>query len=122
MPDLADLYPGFAAQWIDTAAGRIFARSGGEGPPLLLLHGYPQTNVMWHRVAPGLAEAGHRVVCPDLRGYGSSHAPPAGDQAVNYAKRAMAAELVEVEGDHFVLIDPDSDAWATTLAHLATLA
>ena len=49
MPDLADLYPGFASHWIDTSAGRIFARSGGKGPPLLLLHGYPQTNVMWHR-------------------------------------------------------------------------
>ena len=55
MPDLADLYPGFASHWIDTSAGRIFARSGGNGPPLLLLHGYPQTNVMWHRVAPALA-------------------------------------------------------------------
>jgi pimeloyl-ACP methyl ester carboxylesterase len=55
MADLADLYPGFASHWIDTAAGRVFARSGGEGPPLLLLHGYPQTNVMWHRVAPALA-------------------------------------------------------------------
>ncbi len=46
MPDLADLFPGFASRWIATAAGRIFARTGGEGPPLLLLHGYPQTNVM----------------------------------------------------------------------------
>ena len=54
MPDLADLYPGFAAHWIDTSAGRIFARTGGEGPPLLLLHGYPQTNVIWHKVAPRL--------------------------------------------------------------------
>ena len=46
MPDLADLYPGFASHWIDTSVGRIFARSGGEGPPLLLLHGYPQTNLL----------------------------------------------------------------------------
>ena|SRR6516162_8112952 len=45
MPDLADLYPGFASHWIDTSAGRIFTRGGGKGPPLLLLHGYPQTNV-----------------------------------------------------------------------------
>jgi hypothetical protein len=44
MSDLADLYPGFASHWINTAAGRVFARSGGKGPPLLLLHGYPQTN------------------------------------------------------------------------------
>src|SRR5262249_56245080 len=52
MPDLADLYPGFASHWIDTAAGRVFARSGGMGPPLLLLHGYPQTNAMLPRGAP----------------------------------------------------------------------
>ena len=75
MPDLADLYPGFASHWIDTRAGRIFARSGGEGPPLLLLHGYPQTNVMWHRVAPALA-AQFSLIIPDLPGYGWSDAPP----------------------------------------------
>ena len=55
MPDLADLYPGFASHWLDTSVGRIFARSGGEGPPLLLLHGYPQTNAMWHRMDARLA-------------------------------------------------------------------
>ena len=59
MPDLADLYPGYAARWIDTAIGKIFARVGGSGPPLLLLHGHPQSNVMWHRVAPELAVAFH---------------------------------------------------------------
>jgi len=50
VPDLADLYPGFAAHWIDTSAGRIFARSGGEGPPLLLLHGYPQTKRFTNKI------------------------------------------------------------------------
>ena len=69
MSDLADLYPGYASRWIDTEAGRIFARTGGAGPPLLLLHGYPQTNVMWHRVAPALA-ARFRLIIPDLPGYG----------------------------------------------------
>ena len=59
MPDLADLFPGFASHWIDTSAGKIFARAGGKGPPLLALHGYPQTHVMWHRVAPALARAFH---------------------------------------------------------------
>jgi haloacetate dehalogenase len=49
MSDLADLYPGFVSHWIDTSAGRIFVRTGGNGPPLLLIHGHPQTNVMWHR-------------------------------------------------------------------------
>ncbi len=50
MSDLADLFPGYASPWIDTAAGKIFARTGGSGPPLLLLHGHPQSTVMWHRV------------------------------------------------------------------------
>jgi len=49
MPDLADLYPGYEARWIETSGGRIFARlSETSGPPLLLLHGHPQSNVMWH--------------------------------------------------------------------------
>ena len=56
MPDLADLFPGFGSEWINTSAGRIFARTGGKGPPLLLLHGFSETHVMWHRVAPQLAE------------------------------------------------------------------
>lgn len=70
MPDLADLYPGYASHWIDTSAGRIFARmSGKSGPPLLLLHGHPQSNVMWHRVAPLLAPR-FTLVIADLPGYG----------------------------------------------------
>src|SRR5262249_6030201 len=52
LSELADLYPGFASDFVQTSIGRVFARVGGVGPPLLLLHGYPQTNVMWHRVAP----------------------------------------------------------------------
>jgi len=94
MPDLADLYPGFASHWIDTSAGRIFARSGGEGPPLLLLHGYPQTNVMWHRVAPALA-ARFRLIIADLPGYGWSDAPAADAAHAPYAKRAMAGAMIE---------------------------
>src|SRR5262245_22136746 len=94
MPDLADLYPGFASHWIDTAAGRIFARSGGKGPPLLLLHGYPQTNVMWQRVAPALA-ARFSLIIPDLPGYGWSDAPPSDAAHEPYTKRAMAAAMIE---------------------------
>ena len=95
MADLADLYPGFASHWIDTAAGRVFARSGGEGPPLLLLHGYPQTNVMWHRVAPALAEH-FSLIIPDLPGYGWSDAPRSDAAHAPYTKRAMAAAMIEV--------------------------
>src|SRR5262249_4474147 len=95
MADLADLYPGFASHCIDTRAGRIFARRGAEGPPLVLLHGYPQTNVMWHRVAPALA-AQFSLIIPDLPGYGWSDAPSSAAAHAPYAKRAMAAAMIEV--------------------------
>jgi len=95
MSDLADLYPGFASKWLDTAAGRTFARSGGEGPPLLLLHGYPQTSVMWHRVAPALARH-FSLVIPDLPGYGWSDAPQSDAEHAPYTKRAMANAMIEV--------------------------
>src|SRR6478736_6797563 len=110
MPDLADLFPDFASRWIDTCAGRIFARAGGEGPPLLLLHGYPQTNVMWHRVAPALA--GHfSLVVPDLPGYGWSAAPASDAEHAPYTKRAMANAMIEVMESlghvHFALAGHD---------------
>jgi haloacetate dehalogenase len=95
MSDLADLYPGFASHWIDTSAGRLFARSGGAGPPLMLLHGYAQTNVMWHKVAPALAQR-FTLVIPDLPGYGWSAAPAAGPDHAPYTKRAMAAAMIDI--------------------------
>src|SRR3979490_1209360 len=95
MSDLADLYPGFAAHWIDTSVGKIFARAGGSGPPLLLLHGYAQTNVMWHKVAPELAKH-FSLVIADLPGYGWSAVPEADKDHAPYTKRAMAAVMVEV--------------------------
>ena len=95
MADLADLYPGYASRWIDTSAGKIFARTGGSGPPLLLLHGHPQSNVMWHRVAPMLAQH-FTLVIADLPGYGWSAVPDADTDHAPYTKRAMAAAMVEV--------------------------
>ncbi|MCC6948010.1 MAG: alpha/beta hydrolase [Bradyrhizobiaceae bacterium] len=95
MPELADLYPGYESRFIETSAGRIFARIGGSGSPLLLLHGYPQTNVMWHRMAPALAKE-HTLVIPDLPGYGQSDAPEAAPDHSPYTKRAMAQAMVEV--------------------------
>ena len=74
---------------------RIFARTGGNGPPLLLLHGYPQTHVMWHRIAAALAER-FSLVIPDLPGYGSSDIPATDAEHTPYTKRAMAAVMVEV--------------------------
>ena len=95
MPDLAELYPDFAAHWIDTSIGRMFARAGGAGPPLLLLHGYPQSNVMYHRVAPALARD-FSLVIADLPGYGWSAAPEAEPDHSPYTKRAMAGVMIEV--------------------------
>src|SRR5271165_4808372 len=95
MPDLADLYPGFAAHWIDTSAGKIFARMGGDGPPLLLVHGYPQTNVIWHKVAPILAQY-FTLIIPDLPGYGWSAVPRAGPDHAPYTKRAMALAMIDL--------------------------
>jgi haloacetate dehalogenase len=95
MPDLADLFPGFESHWIDTSIGRMFARSGGEGAPLLLLHGYAQTNVMWHKVAPKLAER-FKIILIDLPGYGWSVAPTSGKGHAPYDKRSMANVMIEV--------------------------
>jgi haloacetate dehalogenase len=91
----ADLFPGFASHWIDTAIGRIFARSGGSGPPLLLIHGFPQTHVEWHRIAPELARH-FSLVIPDLPGYGWSVAPRGGPDHFPYAKRDMAKLMIAV--------------------------
>lgn len=90
-----DFYPGFRRQAIKTSGTSIHVVTGGQGPPLLLLHGFPQTHILWRKVAPELAK-GYTVVMPDLRGYGDSGKPPAGDNHVNYAKRSMALDQIEV--------------------------
>lgn len=75
---------------------RVALSVAGSGPPILLLHGHPQTHVTWHKVAPGLVSAGYAVVAADLRGYGDSEKPPGGENHFNYSKRAMALDQVEV--------------------------
>jgi haloacetate dehalogenase len=92
--DTAALFPGFEAKWLDGDEGRIFARVGGEGPPIVLLHGFPQTHAMWHRIAPALAKT-HTVVLMDLRGYGWSSAPSS-EGGERYSKRAMGQDVVAV--------------------------
>jgi haloacetate dehalogenase len=88
-------FPGFKPFRFDTSGATINGVVGGQGPPLLLLHGAPQTHISWRLVAPKLAET-HTVVVTDLRGYGDSSKPPDGENHVNYSKRAMALDQVEV--------------------------
>ncbi|PYR29516.1 MAG: alpha/beta hydrolase [Acidobacteria bacterium] len=89
------LFPGFKALDIKTSGATIHAVTGGSGPPVLLMHGYPQTHVLWHKVAPKLAERFY-VVAADLRGYGDSSKPDGGEKHINYSKRAMALDMAEV--------------------------
>ncbi|GAB4351095.1 MAG: alpha/beta hydrolase [Gammaproteobacteria bacterium] len=80
---------------VSTREATIHLEQGGTGEPLLLLHGYPQNHLMWHLVAPRLAERFH-VICPDLRGYGDSSKPPSTTDHATYSKRSMAKDMVEV--------------------------
>jgi len=89
------VFEGFEIRAIDAGEAEIRARIGGEGPPLLLLHGNPQTHVMWHKVAPSLAER-FTVVATDLRGYGGSSKPPSTPDHAPYSKRAMALDQLAV--------------------------
>ncbi|MCK6452101.1 MAG: alpha/beta hydrolase [Alphaproteobacteria bacterium] len=89
------MFEGFQHRRVPVAEGEINLVIGGSGPPLLLLHGYPQTHVMWHKVAPVLTQS-FTVVCADLRGYGDSFKPAGGPDHAGYAKRAMARDQVEV--------------------------
>jgi len=86
---------GFATQTVTRNGVALRVRHAGAGAPLLLLHGHPQTHAMWHRVAPQLAQH-FSVVMMDLRGYGDSSRPPAGEQSAAYAKREMALDAIEV--------------------------
>lgn len=92
-------FEGFTLECVQIGEGAIRLRRGGSGPPLLLLHGNPQTHAMWHAVAPTLAER-FTVICPDLRGYGGSYKPDVTPDHAPYAKREMASDIVRLM-DHF---------------------
>ena len=89
------MFPGFTQRKIKTSGATINSVVGGNGPAVLLLHGYPETHAMWHKVAPELARD-YRVVCADLRGYGGSSKPRGLPDHSNYSKRAMAKDMAEV--------------------------
>jgi haloacetate dehalogenase len=117
------LFPGFETRRIQTTGATINVVRGGSGPPLLLLHGYPQTHVEWHKIAPRLAER-FTVVMTDLRGYGDSSKPPDGENHAGYAKRAMARDQVEVMRalgfDRFAAVGHDRGArvvWRLAVEH-----
>jgi len=94
-PDTLKYFPGFKPFKVKTSGAEINGVTGGSGPPILLLHGAPQTHITWRMVAPKLA-ATRTVVAADLRGYGDSSKPPDGEMHANYSKRAMALDQVEV--------------------------
>ncbi|MEM0987660.1 MAG: alpha/beta hydrolase [Pseudomonadota bacterium] len=104
------MFEGFTDTFIDTSGARIRVRHGGAGPPLLLLHGNPQTSAIWRHQAAALQDR-FSLICPDLRGYGFSSKPPAGDNHINYSKREMARDMVEVMEHlghtHFGLVGHD---------------
>lgn len=89
------MFANFEQHIVDTSGARINLVKGGSGFALLMLHGYPQTHVMWHKIAPRLAE-NFTVVAPDLRGYGDSSKPEGGTSHINYSKRVMALDQVEI--------------------------
>jgi haloacetate dehalogenase len=102
--------PGFVQSTVQTSGTTINLAKGGDGPPLLLLHGAPQSHITWRLVAPELAKE-YTVVAADLRGYGDSGKPPDGDGHANYSKRAMALDQVEVMRhfgfDRFAVVGQD---------------
>ena len=107
------MFEGFEQLKIDTSGATINLIKGGEGPPLLMLHGYPQTHAMWNKIAPALAQD-YTVVCPDLRGYGDSSKVKGDPEHANYSKRSMALDQVEVMKhlgfDSFLLVGHDRGA------------
>ncbi|MEU9659129.1 alpha/beta fold hydrolase [Streptomyces chartreusis] len=125
--------PGFEHHRVPVADGvSLHTAVGGSGPPLVLLHGFPQTHLMWRHVAADLA-ADHTVICPDLRGYGASDKPAESDGSA-YAKRTMAADIValarELGHERFALAGHDRGALVAfragldhpdTVTHLACL-
>jgi haloacetate dehalogenase len=117
------VFGGFELEMVETGDVTLRLRHGGEGPAVVLLHGHPRTHATWHRVAPRLA-ASHTVVCPDLRGYGQSTAPPDAPRHEQASKRAMATDVIALMAalghESFAVVGHDRGAYAalrTALDH-----
>ncbi|MFF3341498.1 alpha/beta fold hydrolase [Streptomyces flavidovirens] len=108
------MFEEFESKLVQVPDASIFVRHGGEGPPVLLLHGHPRTSATWHRVAPQLVERGFTVVCPDLRGYGRSRGPAPTADHTAHSKRAVARDMLAVMRslghDRFLLAGHDRGA------------
>jgi len=129
------MFEGFALRSVDVAAHvRLRARVGGDGPPMVLLHGHPRTHTTWHRVAPLLVQAGFTVVCPDLRGYGRSTGPVPRSDHSQASKREMAKDIVTLMASlghlRFAVVGHDRGSYvafrlamdhAAAVTHLALL-
>src|ERR1700709_1747893 len=90
------MFEGFTDEHVDVGEVALRVRHGGDGPPVLLVHGHPRTGATWHRVAPLLVAAGRTVVCPDMRGYGRSGKAEVRPDHAQQSKRAVAADLVQL--------------------------
>ncbi|HEX2312809.1 MAG TPA: alpha/beta hydrolase [Thermomonospora sp.] len=111
------MFEGFTLDRVDVGEAELRVRHGGQGPPVLLLHGHPRTHATWHKVAPLLADR-YTVVCPDLRGYGRSSKPPTTPDHAPYSKRAMARDCVALMRalghERFAVVGHDRGAYVAT--------
>ena len=116
------MFEGFADEQIRVGEVTLCVRHAGEGPAVLLIHGHPRTGATWHRVAPGLVEAGFAVVCPDMRGYGRSSKPAVLPDHSQQSKRAVANDLVAVMShlghDRFAAVGHDRGCYVALRAAL----
>jgi haloacetate dehalogenase len=118
------IFDGFTTAPVEVGEVTLYVRHGGDGPPVVLLHGHPRTGATWHRVAARLVGAGHTVVVPDLRGHGRSSKPATTPDHSPYSKRAMAGDVValmrELGHERFAVVGHDRGSYValrTALDH-----
>jgi haloacetate dehalogenase len=116
------MFEGFRDERVDVGQVSLRVRYGGDGPPVLLVHGHPRTGATWHRVAPLLVDAGFTVVCPDMRGYGQSSKPEVRPDHSQQSKRAVAQDLVTLMAglghDRFAVVGHDRGCYVALRAAL----